>query len=142
MTTTTEERAAGELHNDVHWNLGDLFTGINDPRIDETLDRAQERAERFQADYKGKIDSPTLTAQTLGAAIREYEALYTESSKPGSFASLLFSTNTADPAIGAFLQKIRERGTQLSLPTLFFDLELAAVPEETLAPLLEACQGL
>lgn len=123
--------------NDVHWNLGDLYAGIDDPRIDETLARALARAEKFQVDYKGKIDSPDLTAQTLGAAIREYEALYNEAGKPGSYASLLFTTNTSDPAYGAFLQKMRERGTELSLPTLFFDLELAAAPAEIIDPLLD-----
>ncbi len=142
MTTTTESIPAQDLQpqdlqNDVYWDLGDLFAGPDDPRIDETINRAQARAERFQADYKSKIDHPGLTAQTLGAALREYESLSNEAGKPGSFASLLFSTNTGDPACGAFLQKMRERGTALSLPLLFFDLELAAVPEEVLAPLLD-----
>ena len=73
---------------------------------------------------------------TLGTALREYEAINQEAAKPMTFASLLFTTDTGDPARGAFLQKMREQGTKLALPLLFFDLELAAVPEEVLAPLL------
>ena len=52
-----------------------------------------------------------LTAATLGAALREYEALQQEAAKPAAFASLLFTTDTGDPARGAFLQKMREQGT-------------------------------
>lgn len=138
LTTTTQDIAAPQLLNDVHWNLGDLYSGLDDPRIGETLDQAMASAEKFQADYKGKIDSQDLTAETLGAAIREYESLYAEAGRPGAFASLLFTTNTSDPAYGAFLQKMREHGTELSLPTLFFDLELAAAPSEIIDPLRDS----
>jgi len=125
------------LEADVHWNLGDLYDGISDPKIDETLTESFTRAEQFEADYKGKINTAELTAATLGAALREYEAINQESAKPMAFASLLFTTDTGDPARGAFLQKMREQGTKLALPLLFFDLELAAVSGEVLAPLLD-----
>ena len=72
----------------------------------------------------------------LGAALREYEAIQQESAKPMTFASLLFTTDTGDPVRGAFLQKMQEQRTRLSLPLLFFELELAAVADDMLAPLL------
>jgi oligoendopeptidase F len=50
----------------------------------------------------------------------------------------MFSTDTADAARGAFLQKMREKTTDLSLPTLFFSLELAAAAESVIARLLES----
>lgn len=130
MTTTSD------VVTDIHWNLNDLFSGMDDPRIAETLAAAQARAERFQTDFKGRINSPNLSAATLSAALHEYEDIQQQADKPGSYASLLFSTDTADPARGAFLQRMREKGTELALPLLFFDLELAAVAEEILQPLL------
>ena len=136
MATPDATADSAALGNDVHWNLRDLYDGIDDPRIDAALDAALRRAEQFQQDYKGKINTPDLTAETLAAAIRDYEALQQEAAKPAVFASLLFTTDTGDAARGAFLQKVRERGTELSLPLLFFDLEIAALPEETFAPLL------
>jgi len=133
----TSEADNLDLGANVHWNLGDLFSGINDPRIDETLAAAQARAEKLQADYKGKIAAPSLSAQTLGAALREYEDIQQEASRPGAYAALLFATDTGDAARGAFLQKMRERGSQLTLPLLFLDLELAAAPDEVITPLLD-----
>lgn len=135
MTTQATEP---DLLADVHWNLDDLYSSMDDPRIEETLTASQARAEKFAADYKGKIHATDLTAETLGAALREYESLQQEAYKPAYFASLLFATDTADAARGAFLQKMREAGTRLVLPLLFLELELAAVPDETIAPLLDA----
>ena len=125
-----------DLHADAHWNLADLFAGVDDPKLADALAATHSRAERFEAEYRGKIVSESLTAETLGAALREYEQIQQESAKPGAFASLLFSGDTGDPARGAFLQKMREQGTRLSLPLLFFELELAAVADDVLAPLL------
>lgn len=125
-----------DLYADVHWNLGDLFESADDPKISQTLAAAQARAEQFEADYKGKIASLDLSAETLHAALHGYEAIQQEAAKPMAFASLLFTTDTGDPARGAFLQKMREESTRLSLPLLFFELELAAIADDTLAPLL------
>ena len=130
------ELSERELGGDIRWNLSDLFSGMDDPRIDEVLSAAQARAETIETEFKGKINAPGLTAQTLSAALHEYEDIQQEASKPSAYASLLFATDTGDPARGAFLQKMRERGSQLALPLLFFDLELAAVPNSTLDPLL------
>ena len=132
----TPETTELELQADVHWNLGDLYDGIPDPQIERTLFESFARAEKFEADYKGKISEADLTAATLGAALREYEAIQQEVAKPMAFASLLFAADTGDAARGAFLQKMREEGTKLTLPLLFFDLELAAVPDDVLSPLL------
>ncbi len=134
----SHEATERDLGADVRWNLGDLFAGMDDPRINEILDASQARAEKLEADYKGRINAPDLTAKTLAEAVREYEALQQESYKPISYASLLFTTDTGDPARGAFLQKMRERGTQFTLPLLFLELELAAVSDEVLLPLLDA----
>ena len=134
MTTEPTER---DLGTDVHWDLGDLYSSMEDPRIEETLAASQARVEKFASDYKGKVNDATLSAETLGTALREYEGLQQEASKPAYFASLLFATDTGDAARGAFLQKMREAGTRLILPLLFLELELAAVPDSVLTPLLD-----
>lgn len=125
----------------VVWDLGDLFRGLDDPRIEETLDRQQERARQFEARFRGRIDDPGLTAATLREAIAEYESISQETVKPLSYASLMFAADTSDPARGAFLQRMRERSTEISLHLLFFQLELLRVDEARLRPLLDACAG-
>ena len=117
MTQSTE--------TDVSWDLGDLFAGPDDPAIDAALLAAKERAESFAAQYQGKIDSPDLTAARLASAIREYEALWQDAGKPGTYARLRFSADTSDPARGALMSRVQEQTTKLSLPLVFYRLELA-----------------
>ena len=58
--------------------------------------------------------------------------------RAGSYAELRFSTDTADPARGALLQKVRERGTAIETTLLFFELEWAALDDERAEQLLGA----
>ena len=122
---------------DISWDLSDLFAGPEDPKIDETLARSRERAIAFAREYQGKIDRPDLTAVRLAGAIREYEALWQEGSKPGMYARLRFSADNSDPARGALMARIQEETTRLSLPLIFYRLELARVADAILAPLLD-----
>jgi oligoendopeptidase F len=120
----------------VRWDLSALFSGLDDPKVDEAWDKAMAAADRFAETYRGKIDAKTLTAETLASALSEMEALYNEVAKPIGFASLLFATDTSDPKVGAFMQKQRERGTELSVKLMFFELELQAAPGELIDSLL------
>ena len=122
---------------DVSWDLSDLFSGPDDPKIEATLQAAKARAEAFAAEYQGKIDSPDLTAARMASAIKEYEALWQDAGKPGTYARLRFSADTSDPARGALMSRVQERTTKLSLPLVFYRLELARVPDEVITPLLD-----
>ncbi len=125
------------VETDVSWDLSDLFAGPDDPRIDAMLETAKERAAAFAAEYQGKIDCPDLTADRLASAIREYEALWLDAGKPGNYARLRFSADTSDPARGALMARVSEATTKLSLPLVFYRLELARVPDEVILPLLD-----
>ena len=122
---------------DVSWNLSDLFASPDDPKIDTTLTQARESALSFAQTYQGKIDCPDLTPARLASAIREYEALWQEAGKPGTYARLRFSADTSDPARGALMSRVQAETTRLGLPLVFFKLELARVPEAILTPLLD-----
>ena len=116
------------------WDLGDLFDGPDDPRVEEALVHGKERAERFAARYKGRIAPLELSPEELAQALSEYEGLQQSLAKPGAFAGLRFAAE-ANAANGAFFQKVRERTTEASLPLLFFELELMAADEARLSAL-------
>ena len=42
--------------NDVTWNLQDLYAAVDDPRIEQDLDAALQRAQAFEKAYRGKIE--------------------------------------------------------------------------------------
>ena len=53
-----------------------------------------------------------------------------------NYAELDFTTDTADPARGALMQRVEERTTAIATQLLFFELEWAAVPDDRAETLL------
>lgn len=122
----------------VRWDLSDLFSGPDDPRIERTWSEMAKKADEFAARYRGHVDDEALTGATLAAAIAELELIAQEASKPVNFAQLSFVTDTGNPAMGAFLQKQMEKSTELNVKLMFFELELQAIPEERMASILRS----
>jgi oligoendopeptidase F len=118
----------------VRWDLSDLFTSPEDPRIDGELDRAHGAARDFAARYRGKLAN--LDARALAGAVDALEALQEPLSRVGAYASLLFSADTATPRHGALLQHVQERMTAIGNELLFFELEWVAVAPERAEALL------
>ncbi len=126
MTTATLTGA-----EEITWNLGDLYAGMDDPQLNADLDAADAEADALDRDYRGRIAS--LNAAELAAMIGRFEALQERAGRVGSFASLNWTGNTQDPARGALLQRVTERGSQLGQKLVFLELELANAPDEVAA---------
>src|SRR5205807_8664039 len=93
-----------------------------------------EPAAKFAETYVGHL--PDLDAQALYAAMPELEAIHETIGRVGSYASLRFATDTADPTRGALLQLVQERATEIETLLLFFDLEWAALDDARAQELL------
>ncbi|GMU52165.1 MAG: oligoendopeptidase F [Candidatus Xenobia bacterium] len=118
------------------WDLSDLYSGVDDPRIEADLGESLNQARDFERRYRDQIASESLTAERLKGALDEYEALLRHESKPQAFAQLLFSTDTSDDARKALVQRVRELGSEISTHLIFFDLEIGRISPETFARLL------
>jgi oligoendopeptidase F len=128
MTTTALE--------DVAWDLDPLVDGDGADGADRLLDDATARAEAFAAKHAGKVAD--LDGAGLAEAMSELETIYDLVGRAGSYASLRFAVDTADPANGALLQRVQERSTVIETTLLFFELEWAALPDERADELLES----
>jgi oligoendopeptidase F len=121
------------------WDLEPLVEGAGqagvEPRMAEALRRAKVFAERH-AGKVGKLDSAGLRE-----AMQELAAIQELVGRAGYYAALRFSTDTADPANGALLQKVQEQETAIGTTLLFFELEWAALEQERADELL-AGEGL
>jgi oligoendopeptidase F len=111
----------------VAWELGDLYAGPDDPRLDADISQALADATAFRERYHGHVAE--LDAPGLVEAVDELERIQSVFVRAESFAFLSFSTDTADPARGALLQRVEERSTVLSTEVLFFGLEWVAVDD-------------
>ncbi len=113
---------------DVAWDLSDLYDSPDDPRLEADIAGAEEAGAAFRARYRGKIAS--LDAPALAEATEERERIESMIDRAGTYAHLLFATNMADPARGALVSRLRERGAALDADLLFFALEWSAVDDE------------
>src|SRR5688500_9599139 len=92
------------------------------------LAAARERAEAFAERHRDQMAS--LDGEGLAAAMREMADLEEIVGRAYSYAALSFSTDTADPARGALLQRVQEQATQISTLLVFWELEWAAIDDE------------
>ncbi len=116
------------------WDLAPLVDGEGSDGVARRLADALQRARMFAKSYAGKLDE--LDSAGLARAMRELAEIYDLVGRAGAYAALDFSTDTADPARGALLQRSQERGTEIETTLLFFELEWAALPDERVADLL------
>ncbi len=104
------------------WDLTDLYPGRDSDAVAADLAAAEREARGFAAAHAGKLAS--LTPAAFAAAMAGYERIDETLSRLVSYAQLLFSGDSTDPAIGRFYQDITERVTSISSHLLFFTLEL------------------
>src|SRR2546423_1031334 len=130
--TALEDRALLESA----WDLARLVDGRGQGGVLAGLDAAEQRAVAFADRYAGRVAE--LDGPQFVEAMRELEAIEDLAGKAGTYAGLRFSTDTSDPARGALLQRVQERGTAIETKLLFFGLEWAALDDERAEELLAA----
>ena len=121
---------------DVAWDLDPLVDGEGPEGADRLLAETDERAARFADAHAGRVAE--LDGPGLAAAMGELETITDLVGRVGSYAMLRFAVDTADPANGALLQRVQERGTAIETQLLFFDLEWAALDDDRAEELLAA----
>jgi len=109
------------------WNLGDLYAGRDDPKIETDLATAKAANDALVA-LKGRFVASRADARLLGElldnGIKLYEAATNGLWGVGAYAGLASSTARNDPAWSKFEGDLRARSAQIAAESLFFTLEL------------------
>jgi oligoendopeptidase F len=135
MATATDHLSDPELLA-TEWDLQPLVDGQGEQGVEGELTEALDRATAFADQYSGHVAE--LDSAGLEEAMNALGAIEELVGRAGSYASLRFATDTADPARGALLQRVQERATEIETKLLFFDLEWAAVDNDRADELLKA----
>ncbi|MDG3441043.1 M3 family oligoendopeptidase [Nitrospirillum amazonense] len=134
MTATAETTIdLGPLPN---WDLSDLYSGPDSPRLRADLERVEREAQAFHGRYSGKL--PGLSGKELGQAVATYEALDETLTRIMSYAGLLYAGDQSDGAIARFYQSMQEKVTAVSVHLLFFTLELNQLSDKDIDAKLKA----
>jgi oligoendopeptidase F len=123
------------------WRLDDLFSGRDDPRIEQQL-AAATAANDALVKMKGAFVGARGDAGRLGLLLAEgihlYEGGVNGLWAVGAYASLSSSVARDDPAWAKFEADIRGRAAAIGAETLFFPLELNQLEEWEIEAALRA----
>ena len=119
------------------WDLSPLYGSPDDSNLVADLEAAQQLAQKFRQDFRGRIASERLSPEALVSALKRYEELQRLILKPYFYAQLLFSQDSRPAAHKALLARVRESWSSLAETTLFFELEVLRIEEVLFATLLK-----
>ena len=140
MTVTTAPASASatsvtDLGPMPEWNLRDLYPGMDSPEYAADLARALAECKSFADSYRGKLADLAKGADAsaaLAEAVRRYEDLDDLLGRIISYAGLLYSADSSDPARMKFYGDAQEKITDATSDLLFFTLELNRIEDEFL----------
>lgn len=132
MSTGTDKFGAA----DITWDLSDLYEGIDSEKLRKDREDVVRRAGMFAEKYHGRVAG--LTPAGLNRALQDMEAIYETIGRLGSFAHLLWSTDTGESAYGRLLAEITELSSQVHQILVFFEVEWLAIQEGKAKELIEA----
>ena len=117
----------------ITWDLSDLYQSVQDSHIERDLVYAESLAINFEKKYKTLFQNKPGVTPSLVDLVRDYKQILTVMTKPGVFSHLSFAEKTNDPSIGAFMQKIQGRLTDISTRLIFFEVQWNRLDAETAA---------
>lgn len=116
-----------------HWNLNDLFPGMDSAEYQEAVGSVVEDCRAFEARYKGKLASCAKDdLPALAQSIKEMEQLQDRLGRIMSYATLNYASNTTDPERTKFYGDAQEKMTEASAHLLFYTLELNSISDDVM----------
>jgi oligoendopeptidase F len=115
----------------VRWDLTDLYTDIDDPKLDVDLQALLDQLETFHTNYAGHLDS------RLGDALAAQAAMTCVSDQLMVYLFLRRSTDATNQHIQKRLAEVQEKFSEAHANYLtFFEHEVCALSDEVYASLL------
>jgi oligoendopeptidase F len=114
------------------WNLADLYPAMDSQAYRDDLARAQTQCRAFAEAWRGKLADIARgpdAARTLTQAVSAYEEIEDLLGRIMSYASLVYTGDTTDPARAKFYGDAQEKITNASSDLLFFTLELNRIDD-------------
>ncbi|MCE7026903.1 M3 family oligoendopeptidase [Jiella avicenniae] len=129
-TRSAVEAAAAEGGALPEWNLTDLYPAMDSPELSADLETARKKAASFQERWRGKLAAAAAAPDGgLAEAIGDYEELEELLGRIISYAGLIYSGDTSDPARAKFYGDTQSNVTDIFSKLLFFALELNRIED-------------
>ncbi|WP_163267370.1 M3 family oligoendopeptidase [Chelativorans alearense] len=139
QAAVADARKTADLGSLPEWNLADLYPAMDSSEITDDLARAEREARAFEEAWKGRLADEAAKGSEgrLGEAVRAYEGLDELFGRIGSYAGLIYASDTSDPKRAKFYGDVQEKLTDASTRLLFFTLELNKIDDALIHTALE-----
>ena len=122
----------------IRWDLSDLFSSYDDPRIDTTLNDCRTRAETLSRRFRDTINVPEGPApEHLLQGLKELEEIEEALSLVANYSSLLYAADSLKPEYQNLEQRVEQRLTEVKNLLLFFELEWMKLRDEVAKQLVK-----
>ncbi len=112
---------------EVAWDIETLLEQPGAAGVAQLLDEAEQLSDEV-AQTRGTIE--TLGVSELASVFNTIAEITDRVGRAGNYASLAFCVETSSPEVGALMQSVQERSTQIAAKLLFVELEWSAVSDE------------
>ncbi len=127
---------ADKTYTQSPWDLSDLFSGVDDPKIETTFDEINRGLDAFET-YREQL-TPKISTDRFMEIIKTYEQIFRKMLQLGGFAELKFSADTQDQNAQALVARVTQFQAEASNKTLFFNLWWKSLEDQDAQPLLDA----
>ena len=110
---------------EIAWDLTELYSGHDDPKINKLIEESKKEVEKFIEDYKGKIKKPEFSAKDLLNLIQRYEKFEAGLDELETYAYILYDANMNIVEHEALKNKVINFTTEVSSKLTFLDLEMS-----------------
>jgi len=110
---------------EIAWDLTEIFSGSDDPKITATMDNLLKKADGFINDYKGKIITPDFNSQKLLELFKKQEEFQADLAELNLYTNRLYSGNMTIPESEALKNRVEDFGTKISKDLAFLELDTA-----------------
>ncbi|WP_435141367.1 M3 family oligoendopeptidase [Pseudopelagicola sp. nBUS_19] len=111
-----------ELGNLPEWDLTDLYSSDDSPKLQSDLDWLEQECASFAANYQGNLAA--LPPDELLTCVQRNEKISQISGRIMSYAGLRYYQLTTDAERAQFMANCQEKLTNFTTPLVFFTLEL------------------
>lgn len=110
--------------NEIAWDLSEMFSGHDDPRISKKIDELQKQSDNFVVTYKGKIVTTTFSAQDLYELFKKQEKFEADIDELNTYAQINYDANMTIPDSESLKKRVDDFITETSKTLAFFPLEI------------------
>lgn len=113
------------MEKEIAWDLTEIFSGPDDPKINEVMDMLSKKTDEFIKNYKGKINKSDFNSQKLLELFQKQEDFKADLAELNLYTNRLYSGNMTIPESEALKNRIEDFGTKISKNLAFIELDIA-----------------